>query len=135
MAETGFVATGFYVGSLTIALSGIVARQKAIVLQAEVDRLRQDVNALSHAEQRRFMGELKEQRVSIVPASGICLQQAIGVSATQIPLLKRLRTKVARNAPLRSRRRCRLAQEKLALRFLTMWALKTIIEELSEPTG
>lgn len=65
------LATGFYLGSLTVALSGIIGRRGAKtlqVLQDEVDRLRLDVNALSHAEQRRFIKELKGQEgVSIVP--------------------------------------------------------------------
>jgi len=71
MAEA--LATGFYLGSLTIALSGIVDRRRAKVLQVlqdEVNRLRRDVNALSHAEQTRFIKELKGQEdASIIPGA------------------------------------------------------------------
>ena len=71
MAEA--LATGFYLGSLTIALSGIVDRRRAKVLrvlQDEVNRLRRDVNALSHAEQTRFIKELKGQEdASIIPGA------------------------------------------------------------------
>jgi hypothetical protein len=68
------LATGIYLGSLILALSSIVARRRGKVLQAEVaslrkdmDRLRGDVTALSHAEQRRFMRELNKQS-DYVPA-------------------------------------------------------------------
>jgi len=71
MAEA--LATGFYLGSLTIALSGIVDRRRAKVLrvlQDEVNRLRRDVNTLSHAEQTRFIKELKGQEdASIIPGA------------------------------------------------------------------
>jgi hypothetical protein len=76
------LATGVYLGSLILALSSIVARQKSKTLQAEVaslrkdmDRLRGDITMLSHAEQRRFMRDLNQQSVGIVPASGRDLSQ------------------------------------------------------------
>jgi len=53
------LATGIYLGSLVIALSGISARRKATALRAELTKLREDVNALSAAEERRFMRQLK----------------------------------------------------------------------------
>jgi hypothetical protein len=68
-------AFGFYSACLVIAVSVIVARQKGRGLQNEINRLwretarlRQHLDALSLAEQRRFLQELKEQeRISIVP--------------------------------------------------------------------
>jgi hypothetical protein len=85
------LATGFYLGSLTIALSGIIARHRAEalqVLQGEVDRLRRDVNALSHAEQRRFMKELKgHEGVSIIP--GADETRGNGSSSDTKPLIKK----------------------------------------------
>ncbi len=71
------IAIAFYSASLIIAVSGIVARQKARGLQNEIERLRReiarlrrDVNELSLSEQRRFLKELKEQeRISIPHAS------------------------------------------------------------------
>jgi len=97
------LATGFYLGSLTIALSGIIARRRAKalqVLQGEVDRLRNDVNALSHAEQRRFMKELKGQEgVSIV--SGADAARGNGSSSDTKPAVKRAtrRSKPTSDAP------------------------------------
>jgi hypothetical protein len=76
------LASGVYLGSVILALSSIVARQKSKTLQAEVaslredmDRLRGDVTMLSHAEQRRFMRELNQQSVGVVPAPGRDLSQ------------------------------------------------------------
>ena len=76
------LATGVYLGSLILALSSIVARHKSKSLQADVarlrkdmDRLRSDVNILLHAEQRRFMRELNQQSMGIIPASGRDLSQ------------------------------------------------------------
>jgi len=71
-----------YFGSLILALSSVVARQKNKTLQMEVvnlrkemDRLRGDIASLSHAEQRRFMRELNQQSAGVVPASGRDLSQ------------------------------------------------------------
>ena len=61
------LATGVSLGSLIIALSGILQAEFAS-LREDVKRLLEEVNGLSNAEQRRFMKELKS--VSTVPASG-----------------------------------------------------------------
>lgn len=61
------VAVGCCAGSLIVAVSGIVAHQKARAVQTAIDGLRRDVDALSHSEQRRFMKELKDQSASVVP--------------------------------------------------------------------
>ena len=56
------LASGAYLGSLIIALAGIVARRKAGALEAiraEFANLRKDVNRLSAAEQRRVLIELR----------------------------------------------------------------------------
>jgi hypothetical protein len=96
------LATGFYLGSLTIALSGIIARRRAKplqVLQDEVERLRRDVNALSDAEQRRFIKELKGQEgVSIVPGAS----DGNGSRSDTKPPIKKTarRKKPTRDAPL-----------------------------------
>jgi hypothetical protein len=103
------LATGVYLGSLIIALSGIVARRAARVRQAEfaslrkdVNRLRQDVNGLSHAEQRRFMKQLtstNEHSVSIVAASGDLSAAGNGSSTDSNPPTKKTtrQRKLARN--------------------------------------
>jgi hypothetical protein len=79
---TAILAIGVYLGSLILALSSIVTRHKSKTLQADVARLRKDmdrsrgdVNILSHAEQRRFMRELNQQSMDIIPASGRDLSQ------------------------------------------------------------
>jgi hypothetical protein len=53
------LAIGVYLGSVIIALSGIVARQKAKARQAEFARLREDVERLLNDEQRHFLEDLK----------------------------------------------------------------------------
>jgi hypothetical protein len=56
------LASGAYLGSLIIALAGIVARRKAGALEAiraEFASLRKDVKRLSAAEQRRVLIELR----------------------------------------------------------------------------
>ena len=56
------LASGAYLGSLIIALAGIVARRKAGALEAiraEFASLRKDVERLSAAEQRRVLIELR----------------------------------------------------------------------------
>jgi hypothetical protein len=53
------LAAGVYLGSVIIALSGIVARQKARARQAEFARLREDVERLLNDEQRHFLKELR----------------------------------------------------------------------------
>jgi len=81
------LATAFYLGSLTIALSSSIARRRAKplqVLQDEVDRLRREVSALSHAEQRRYIKELKRQEgVSIVAGAGDARGMAVGATQNQ----------------------------------------------------
>jgi hypothetical protein len=64
------VAIGFYLGSLIIAVSGIVAREKARALQTEIDQLRQDVNSLLIAARRRFVKELNDERERIIAITG-----------------------------------------------------------------
>jgi hypothetical protein len=103
------LATGIYLGSLLIVLLGTATRRTARVrrvefasLQKEVNRLRQDVNGLSHAEQRRFMKELtstSEHSVSIVPASGDLGARGNGSSADSNRATKKAtrRRKVARS--------------------------------------
>jgi hypothetical protein len=90
------LATGVYLGSLILALSSIVARHKSKALLAEVaslrkdvDRLRGDVNMLSHAEQRRFMRELNQQSIGIIPASGRDLSQTGNDAEPNSPAEKR----------------------------------------------
>lgn len=53
------IAISFYVGSLIIAASGIIARQKARALQTEIDRLREAVNNLSAAAERQLLLEIR----------------------------------------------------------------------------
>ena len=53
------LAAGVYLGSVIIALSGIVARQKARARQAEFARLREDVERLLNDEQRHFLKGLR----------------------------------------------------------------------------
>jgi hypothetical protein len=77
------LASGVYLGSLIIALSGVVARRNARVLQAEfaslreeMKRLREDLKVVSDAGQRRFLMELRSSKKespgakSTIPASG-----------------------------------------------------------------
>jgi hypothetical protein len=56
---TVVLATGIYLGSLIVALSGIGARRKAGAVQAELASLREDVNGLLAAEERRYLTELR----------------------------------------------------------------------------
>jgi uncharacterized membrane protein YccC len=56
------VAAGFYLGSLIVAIFGVIAHQKSRALQTEIDQLRKDVNSLSTAAGRRFVKELKENQ-------------------------------------------------------------------------
>jgi len=63
------LATGVFLGSLIIALSGIVARRTARVHQAEFASLQEDVKRLSDAEQRRFLRELKSSSTKEPSAS------------------------------------------------------------------
>jgi hypothetical protein len=56
------LVSGAYIGSLIIALAGIVARRKAgafEAIRAEFANLRKDVKRLSAAEQRRVLIELR----------------------------------------------------------------------------
>jgi hypothetical protein len=56
---TAVLATGLYVGSLIVALSGVLARRKAARFQAELASLRSDVNRILAAEESRFLSELR----------------------------------------------------------------------------
>jgi hypothetical protein len=73
------LATGIYLASLVIALSGIVARRKAMVLQAEIASQRLDVNNLlvreDLTEQLRMVLRAREKKLPAssaeeLPASG-----------------------------------------------------------------
>jgi cyanate permease len=64
-----------YLASVIIALTGIVSRRKAPALHADFAQLRQEVNNLLAAENRRFLsglrGSAEEQspNISTLPAS------------------------------------------------------------------
>lgn len=70
------LATGVNLGGMIIALTGIVARRNARVLQAEIATLRRDVNRLLVSEDRRLVRELKSSAnedsasISMLAASG-----------------------------------------------------------------
>ncbi len=70
------LATGAYLGSLAVALLGILLRRKAEAVQAEFARLRSDVDLLMAAEERRFLSELRSlseesnTRISTIPKGG-----------------------------------------------------------------
>ena len=69
------LAAGVYLGSVIVALTGIVSRRKTPVLHADFAQLRRDVDNLLAAENRRFLSGLrgsKEEQsanVSTIPAS------------------------------------------------------------------
>jgi hypothetical protein len=63
------LATCIYLGSLIIALSGIVARRTARVREAEFASLREDVKRLRDAEQRRSLRELRSSSTKEPSAS------------------------------------------------------------------
>ena len=69
------LAAGVYLGSVIVALTGIVSRRKTPVLHADFAQLRRDVDNLLAAEHRRFLSGLrgsKEEQsanVSTIPAS------------------------------------------------------------------
>jgi hypothetical protein len=71
------IAIGAYIGSLIMALSGILARRRDIDTKAELISLRNDMNQLLNAESRRFLAELK--------------------SGVSVPEERNLRDPVARN--------------------------------------
>jgi hypothetical protein len=89
-ANTAMVlATGAYSGSLVLALSGIVRRQEAAAVHADLAKLRTDfaklqqhVDHLLAANDRRFLSELRastEERsagISTIPAAGDSSPQA-----------------------------------------------------------
>ena len=53
-------ALGAYLGSLAIAIFGIVQRRREAAIKEELLKLRNDVNVLWQAEERRLMVGLKE---------------------------------------------------------------------------
>ena len=60
-AHLSFVtALGAYLGSLAIAILGIVQRRREAAIKEELLKLRNDVNVLWQAEERRLMVGLKE---------------------------------------------------------------------------
>jgi hypothetical protein len=69
------LAAGVYLGSVIIALTGIVSRRKAPALHADFAQLRRDVDDLLAAENRRFLsglrGSTEEQsaNISAIPGS------------------------------------------------------------------
>ena len=69
------LAAGVYLGSVIVALTGIVSRRKAPALHADFAQLRRDVDNLLAAENRRFLSGLrgsKEEQsanISTIPAS------------------------------------------------------------------
>jgi hypothetical protein len=58
-SATAVLATGLYLGSLIVALSGVLARRRARQFQAELASLRSDVNRMLAAEESRFLSELR----------------------------------------------------------------------------
>jgi hypothetical protein len=102
------IAGGFYLISLTIALSGIVIIRKMravwdknVNLEVDMNRLRQEVRELSQAEQRRLLRKLNERSVTIVPQPGDPSAQSNGGVTDPNPSTKRAmrRRRVARDAP------------------------------------
>ena len=60
-AHLSFVtALGAYLGSLAIAILGIVQRRREAAIKEELLKLRNDVNVLWQAEERRLMAGLRE---------------------------------------------------------------------------
>jgi hypothetical protein len=57
------LATAFYLGSLMIALAGIVARRRSGAVEAELAQLRGDVNRLLEAEEKQYLTKLKEPQL------------------------------------------------------------------------
>jgi uncharacterized protein involved in response to NO len=55
------VATGFYIGSLVMAVSAIVAQRKSKSLRAEVAVLQSQVSDLAAAEQRRLLRDIRSR--------------------------------------------------------------------------
>lgn len=72
---TTMLAAGIYLGSVFVALSGIVARRKARTFQNELANLRSDLDQVLHADERRLLRELQSSSVerntsvSTTPAS------------------------------------------------------------------
>jgi hypothetical protein len=56
---SAILAAGLYVGSLIVALSGLLARRKAARVQAALASLRLDVDRILSAEESRFLSELR----------------------------------------------------------------------------
>jgi hypothetical protein len=68
------LTTGIYLGSVIVALTGIVSRRKAPAFHADFAQLRRDVDALLAAENRRFLSSLRgseekqSANISMIPA-------------------------------------------------------------------
>ena len=56
------LASGAYLGSLIMALYGIIARRETEALKAEMAALRKDMDRLLVADERRFMDELRNTK-------------------------------------------------------------------------
>jgi cyanate permease len=75
------LTTGVYLGSVIVALTGIVSRRKAPAFHADVAQLRRDVDGLLAAENRRFLGSLRDSEekqatnISTIRRPDILLQE------------------------------------------------------------
>lgn len=78
---TATAATGFYVGSLFIALWGAIDRRKAEHALAKIAELRDEMDRLWSAEETRVLRDIRSSKVesagiSLMPASGDTVEAA-----------------------------------------------------------